>query len=107
MLLLRRMIKLPQLHLHLQTKKRRNSVGPNTLTMLHSAAKISDIELLEMILGAMGRDALGMGAGLAHPRESEEWRAMELPQKLEFFAPIWRVMRDENMTVDQVSGARA
>ena len=79
-----------------------------TLQPEADAANDADVlELLEMILGAMGRDALGMGAGLAHPRESEEWRAMELPQKLEFFAPIWRVMRDENMTVDQVSGARA
>ena len=24
-------------------------------------------------------------------------------EKLEFFAPIWRIMRDENMTVEQVS----
>ena len=39
-----------------------------------------------------GRDALGMGSSIAHPRESEEWRGMDLQQKFEFFAPIWRVM---------------
>lgn len=67
-----------------------------------TASDTDVLELLEMILGAMGRDALGMGAGLAHPRESDEWRKMDLRQKLEFFAPIWRVMRDENITVEQV-----
>ena len=59
-------------------------------------------ERLELGRGALGRDALGLGAGLAHPRESPEWRAMDLAQKLEFFAPIWRVMRDNNMSVEQV-----
>jgi hypothetical protein len=39
-----------------------------------------------------GRDALGMGSSIAHPRESEEWKGMSLEQKFEFFAPIWRVM---------------
>jgi len=27
---------------------------------------------------------------------------MSAHEKLEFFAPIWRIMRDENMTVEQV-----
>lgn len=61
------------------------------------------MELVEMILGALGRDALGMGSSIAHPRESEEWKSMTAYEKLEFFAPIWRIMRDENMTVEQVS----
>ena len=61
------------------------------------------MELVEMILGALGRDALGMGSSIAHPRESEEWKSMTAHEKLEFFAPIWRIMRDENMTVEQVS----
>jgi thioesterase domain-containing protein len=42
-------------------------------------AGVSDadcLELMEMILGALGRDALGMGASIAHPRESEEWKRM-------------------------------
>ena len=39
-----------------------------------------------------GRDALGMGSSIAHPRESDEWKGMSLDQKFEFFAPIWRVM---------------
>ena len=64
----------------------------------------SDVmELVEMILGALGRDALGLGSSIAHPRESAEWKSMTAYQKLEFFAPIWRIMRDENMTVEQVS----
>lgn len=60
------------------------------------------LELMEMILGALGRDAIGLGASMSHPRESEEWKNMTLQQKYEFFAPIWRVMRDENMSADQV-----
>ena len=42
-------------------------------------AGVSDadcLELMEMILGALGRDALGMGASIAHPRESEDWKRM-------------------------------
>ena len=61
------------------------------------------MELVEMILGALGRDALGMGSSIAHPRDSEEWKSMTAFEKLEFFAPIWRIMRDEMMTVEQVS----
>ncbi len=60
------------------------------------------LELMEMILGALGRDAVGLGASMAHPRDSEEWQGMSLPQKYEFFAPIWRVMRDEAMSVEEV-----
>lgn len=60
------------------------------------------LELMEMILGALGRDAVGLGAGMAHPRESDEWRGMSLAEKYEFFAPIWRVMRDDNMPVAEV-----
>lgn len=32
------------------------------------------MELMEMILGALGRDALGLGSSIEHPRESEEWK---------------------------------
>ena len=39
---------------------------------------------------------------IAHPRDSDEWKAMHLDQKYEFFAPIWRIMRDDNMAVDEV-----
>jgi len=39
------------------------------------------LELMEMILGALGRDAIGLGAGMAHPRESDEWKAMSLMEK--------------------------
>jgi hypothetical protein len=39
------------------------------------------LELMEMILGALGRDAIGLGAGMAHPRDSEEWKGMDLMQK--------------------------
>lgn len=66
------------------------------------ATEADVMELVEMILGALGRDALGLGSSIAHPRESEEWKSMTAHEKLEFFAPIWRIMRDENMTVDQV-----
>jgi len=34
------------------------------------------LELMEMILGALGRDALGMGSSIAHPKESAEWKGM-------------------------------
>jgi len=43
-----------------------------------------------------------MGSSVAHPRESPEWRAMDLPAKIDFFAAIWRVMRDDNMSVEEV-----
>lgn len=36
---------------------------------------------MEMILGALGRDAIGLGAGMSHPRESAEWKGMNLLQK--------------------------
>lgn len=49
------------------------------------------------------RDAVGLGAGMAHPRESEEWKSMTMRQRYEFFAPIWRVMRDDNVSVDDVA----
>lgn len=39
------------------------------------------LQLMEMILGALGRDAIGLGAGISHPRESPEWKAMTLQQK--------------------------
>lgn len=39
------------------------------------------LQLMEMILGALGRDAIGLGAGMAHPRESDEWKTMTLWQK--------------------------
>ena len=29
---------------------------------------------------------------------------MDLPAKIDFFAAIWRVMRDDNMSVQEVSG---
>lgn len=67
------------------------------------ATESEEMELMEMILGALGRDALGLGSSIAHPRESEEWQGMDLQQKLDFFAPIWRIMRDENMSVEQVT----
>jgi len=38
-----------------------------------------------------------------HPRESEEWKGMTMEQRYAFFAPIWRVMRDENMPVSAES----
>ena len=49
-----------------------------------------------------GRDALGMGSSIQHPRESVEWRGMAMAQRYEFFAPIWRVMRDSNLSVEEV-----
>jgi len=33
--------------------------------------------------GALGRDAIGLGASMAHPRESSEWQGMSLMQKYE------------------------
>jgi len=60
------------------------------------------MELLEMILGALGRDAVGLGSSIEHPRESAEWKGMSSDEKYAFFAPIWRVMRSENLTVEEV-----
>ena len=50
-------------------------------TMQPGAEACSDedaLELIEMILGALGRDAIGLGASSLHPRESEEWRSMSM-----------------------------
>lgn len=35
-----------------------------------------NLELMEMILGALGRDALGLGSSIEHPKDSAEWKAM-------------------------------
>jgi acyl transferase domain-containing protein/NADPH:quinone reductase-like Zn-dependent oxidoreductase/acyl carrier protein/thioesterase domain-containing protein len=70
--------------------------------MAEKAEEEDCLELMEMILGALGRDALGMGSSIAHPKESDEWKGMSMDQKYEFFAPIWRVMRDNNMSVEEV-----
>ncbi|CAD7696942.1 unnamed protein product, partial [Ostreobium quekettii] len=67
-----------------------------------AASEEECMELLEMILGALGRDALGLGSSIDHPRESDEWKKMSLDEKYQFFAPIWRVMRAENMTAEEV-----
>lgn len=40
------------------------------------------LELMEMILGALGRDALGMGSSIAHPKESDEWKNMTVRKKI-------------------------
>lgn len=37
-----------------------------------------------------------------HPRESEEWKNMTMEERYAFFAPIWRVMRDDNVSVEEV-----
>ncbi len=34
------------------------------------------LELMEMILGALGRDALGLGSSIEHPKDSAEWKGM-------------------------------
>jgi hypothetical protein len=39
---------------------------------------------------------------ITHPRESAEWIGMSMEQRFEFFAPVWRVMRDNNMDVAEV-----
>lgn len=41
-----------------------------------SATDEDCLELMEMILGALGRDALGLGSSIAHPKESAEWKGM-------------------------------
>jgi hypothetical protein len=40
---------------------------------------------------------------VTHPRESAEWHSMSMHERYTFFAPIWRVMRDDNMSVDEVA----
>lgn len=42
------------------------------------------LELMEMILGALGRDALGLGSSIAHPKESEEWKRMTVNSDIIF-----------------------
>ena len=70
------------------------------------AADEGDVmELVEMVLGALGSDALGLGQGMAHPARSEEWMRLSNEERMEFFAPIWRIMRDENMTAAQACSA--
>ena len=70
-----------------------------------AATEGDSLELMEMILGALGRDALGLGSSIAHPRESEEWRGMTMQQRFEFFAPIWRVMVRASVLVGPTASA--
>ena len=46
---------------------------------------------MEMILGALGRDALGLGSSIAHPKESEEWKRMTVREErgLTYFLLIY------------------
>ena len=67
-----------------------------------AADELDVMELVEMVLGALGSDALGLGEGMAHPARSDEWQALTAEERMEFFAPIWRIMRDDNMTAAQV-----
>jgi hypothetical protein len=67
-----------------------------------TASDADMMEVIEMVLGAMGRDVLGLGSSLEHPCQSDEWRGMTTEEKFDFFAPIWRVMRDDNMSIEQV-----
>lgn len=68
------------------------------------------IEFMELVLGAMGRDAVGVGAGWGgsdsknsdndasnadHPAHAPVWRNTCLRGKIRLFAPIWRVMRGD------------
>eukprot|EP00963_Diacronema_lutheri_P009971 scaffold941_cov454-Pavlova_lutheri.AAC.1 len=54
-------------------------------------------ELMEMILNALGEEAVGFST------KSNEWLSMSTEERFAFFAPIWRVMRDNNMTVEEVT----
>ena len=54
-------------------------------------------ELMEMILNALGEEAVGFST------KSSEWLSMSTEERFAFFAPIWRVMRDNNMTVEEVT----
>jgi hypothetical protein len=62
-----------------------DSPRPEQVRPLQPSAEVAteedSLELMEMILGALGRDAIGLGAGMAHPRESDEWKAMSLHDK--------------------------
>lgn len=49
-----------------------------------AATDEENLELMEMILGALGRDALGLGSSIAHPKDSDEWKGMTVRQRLQF-----------------------
>eukprot|EP00963_Diacronema_lutheri_P009974 scaffold941_cov454-Pavlova_lutheri.AAC.4 len=53
-------------------------------------------EMMEMVLNAIGEETVGFST------RGNEWLSMEMGQRFEFFAPIWRIMRDNNMTVEEV-----
>lgn len=53
-------------------------------------------EMMEMVLNAIGEETVGFST------RGKEWLSMEMQQRFEFFAPIWRIMRDNNMTVEEV-----
>lgn len=60
------------------------------------------LELMEMILGALGRDALGLGSSIAHPKESDEWKGMTVGGGR---LAGWRAGRDVALKLTCCAGA--
>lgn len=60
------------------------------------------ITTMDMMLGALGREAVGMAGEGDNPATSPEWASLDFQGKLEVFAPIWRVMRGESMMLREV-----
>lgn len=59
-------------------------------------------EMLGMTVGALGAETLGLGGGLQNASDTDAWRSMSFDEKLEFFAPIWRAMRSQDMPIEEV-----
>ncbi len=60
------------------------------------------VDTMEMVLGALGREAVGMGADSDNPADDPAWVGMDFQGKLESFAPVWRVMRGEALPLEDV-----
>jgi hypothetical protein len=58
-------------------------------------------EILEIIIGALGSEVVGLGSGQEHPRDSPEWKAMNLQQRLEFLQPLWSVMSGRSLSLEE------
>lgn len=58
-------------------------------------------EILEIIIGALGSEVVGLGSGEQHPRDSPEWKDMNLHQRLEFLQPLWSVMSGRPLSLEE------
>lgn len=89
----------PPHHAQLWDSPRTEQVRPANTSSITAADLV---DTMEMVLGALGREAVGMGAESDNPADDPAWVGMDFQGKLESFAPVWRVMRGEALPLEEV-----